>query len=107
MAIPGLPGGLIIHQGNPSITPKRAHYNGPNSNHEWISGFSMVSEPLFIGTLEVKSAALKWVWLKVKPGIGPQVENVHVSIHQGDPFWGYHFFDPQPNVRSCLNAASS
>ena len=28
MAIPGLPGGLIIYQGNPSISPKRTPMTG-------------------------------------------------------------------------------
>ena len=34
----------------------------------------------------------QWVWVKFKPGIGPQVRDVHVSICQGNPFWGYQLF---------------
>ena len=39
-----------------------------------------------------------FVWVKIKPpGYGPQVL-VMGSIYQGNPFWGYPIFDPQPLV---------
>ena len=37
----------------------------------------------------------KSVWVKMKPGIGPQIL-VFGSIYQGKPFWA-PIFDPQPN----------
>ena len=40
-----------------------------------------------------------WVWVKIKPGIGPQVL-VHVSTCQGKPLWGYQIFDPHPHGES-------
>ena len=39
---------------------------------------------------------LKWVWGKMKPGIGPQVESSMFPFTKV-PFWGYHMFDPRPN----------
>ena len=38
----------------------------------------------------------RWVWVKMKPGYGLQVL-VHVFPFTRVPFWGYPFFDPQPN----------
>ena len=35
-----------------------------------------------------------WLWVKIKPGYGPQIL-VHVSSYQGKPFW-VPIFDPQP-----------
>ena len=40
---------------------------------------------------------LKWVWVKLKPGIGPQIL-VHVSIYLlGQAILGFPYFDSQPN----------
>ena len=35
----------------------------------------------------------RWVWVKIKPGIGPQV--LVRSIYLGKPFWGCPSFDQQ------------
>ena len=46
-----------------------------------------------MGVLLVYGGVAGWVWIKIKPGNGPQVL-VHVSIYQGKPFWV--LFEKQP-----------